>query len=185
MIKKLIILIICIYSVKLYANNISELHKTIKQYKEVNKYKIEYKGIKIGEIKDFDSLNEGFIKIKTNSFFVKLINKNNKYLIYHNKDIEKKENTTYKKDESDLIKILKSIIEEPKSKIFNISNNRILVLNCNNQEVCNYTISNSKNKIYRYGEVIIKDNELKRYEDFTKKVKIESMSFANLNYKLN
>ena len=91
MIKKLIILIICIYSVKLYANNISELHKTIKQYKEVNKYKIEYKGIKIGEIKDFDSLNEGFIKIKTNSFFVKLINKNNKYLIYHNKDIEKKE----------------------------------------------------------------------------------------------
>ena len=41
MIKKLIILIICIYSVKLYANNISELHKTIKQYKEVNKYKIE------------------------------------------------------------------------------------------------------------------------------------------------
>ncbi len=112
-------------------------------------------------------------------------NKNNKYLIYHNKDIEKKENTTYKKDESDLIKILKSIIEEPKSKIFNISNNRILVLNCNNQEVCNYTISNSKNKIYRYGEVIIKDNELKRYEDFTKKVKIESMSFANLNYKLN
>lgn len=134
-------------------------------------YSIYYNEIKLGEIQNFASLEENYIKIKiTNPIAKFMLGK--KELIYFNSSFkeEKVKNTFYKKDKHEIVNVLKGAISnELKSKKIFFNKKSYLDISYDKNYKFSYF---SKGKLKTKGEIDIFQNKLISLNDTINKVKI-------------
>ena len=75
------------------------------------KHSIEYMGIKLGEVHNFNSLKDNYIEAKVTNSIAKMILNKEKVVLYNEKYNKPKSDkkTKYKKERSSLIDLLKSV----------------------------------------------------------------------------
>ena len=110
-------------------------------------YKITYGSMTLGNIKNMDTIKDGYLVAVPSSYWTKLILGFDKFILYqNNKKPNTKGNVKYKKDKYMLLTVIYNLSKDIKSQIIK-KDNRILAINCNGLK-CNYirTKENSKEK---------------------------------------
>lgn len=135
-------------------------------------YSIYYGNFKIGDIKNFDTLKDNYIKIKiTNSLAKFLIGK--KELIYYNDKstiIRNNKNIKYKKDKYQVINIIKqSISQRLKEGKIVLNKNKYIDIKLKEDYQFEYV---SKGKVKSNGIIKIEDKEFIALIDKKNSVKI-------------
>ena len=100
-------------------------------------YDIRFKGIKLGEIENLDSLKDGYLKAEVTSriarFFI-----GHDYFVFYGGDKPAIDDAKYRKDKNMIVfAFYQSIVEKPKHKVYNISSVKSLTLDCSDNE-CKY-----------------------------------------------
>lgn len=123
-------------------------------------YSIYYTGVELGKIKNFDTLNENYLKAEvSNSIARFLLGKD--YLILHNKQFNHKKNKSkykYKKESSQIITILKKAYDGTlKPGVYQIDKIKSIKVTFDKHYNFVYT---RKGKVKSEGYFIMKDGEL-------------------------
>ena len=123
-------------------------------------YSLYFNSIKLGEIENFNTLEQNYFKAKvTNSFARFLLGKD--YVIYYNdqyKNNKKDSNTKYKKDKYQIITILKKAGKnDTKSERINISEKKFIDVSFDKNYKFKY---NSKGRIKSDGYFEMKNGKL-------------------------
>ena len=123
-------------------------------------YAIYYSGLKLGTIKNIQTVHENYLYIKvTNPIARLLVGK--KYLIFYNEHYEKNHNKAevkYKKDKYHIIKIIQEGLKNQliQGTLF-VQPHKFIEITQNEHIHFKYI---SKGRQKAYGEMIIKDNQL-------------------------
>jgi hypothetical protein len=125
--------------------------------KETPQYIIKYNSMKIGKIKNFNTIKDGYlIGEKIDSLTTMFLPFDN-YIIYSNNKPKVSGKNKYKKDNSSILKIINSVQNKmPRYKVIE-DKKTIITIRCNNNR-CDYIkVDKLKNK-FSDGYIILKDN---------------------------
>jgi hypothetical protein len=135
-----------------------------------NSYSIEYRGIKLGEIKNFETINKGYLIGESVGGLIRSIVPFDNYIIYEKNKPEKKGKNKYKKDNNMILEIVRIVTKEkPELKIIK-KNNKVLTIKCKNDK-CKYERKNKNNM--SKGFINLKNNKLEEICDEKSKVCIK------------
>ena len=125
------------------------------------KYDVIYYGVKLGEIKDMETIKENYIEIKITNKLAKFFSSKETFVL-HNENFDKnitiQENTQYKKDKYQVLNIIKLATTQNISyKKFDISKDKYIELWYDKKYYFKYT---SKKRVKSEGYLIIKGETL-------------------------
>jgi len=125
------------------------------------KYDVIYNNVKLGEIKDMETIKNDYIEIKLTSKLVKFFSSKEKYVL-HNDNFEGKQTNQkdikYKKDKYQVLNIVKLSKEQNvKYKKFDISKDKYIELWHDKKYHFKYT---SKKTVKSEGYLTVKDHTL-------------------------
>jgi hypothetical protein len=125
------------------------------------KHSIQYMGITLGEVHNFDSLKENYIEAKVTNSIAKMILNKEKVVLYNEKYNKSKRDkkTKYKKERSSLIDLLKSVYKGTvkEGEIIVNSKKKILLKKENNKFMYEFIRVGKEKKT---GFFIVENNEL-------------------------
>lgn len=122
-------------------------------------YYVTYGSITLGDIKNIDTIKDGYLIATPSSSFIKFILGFDNYVIYQeNKKPKVKGDTKYKKDKYLILNLINKLqLKREKKQTFKKNNQSITIL-CKN-DICTYIRKNlSKNKTYK-GRIIFKNDK--------------------------
>lgn len=124
-------------------------------------YTITYKGIELGEIKNFDSLEKNYLEADVTNMIAKLLLGKDKFVFYNDdfKEEKKTENIKYKKDNYAIIYILKkAIANDVKAEKIEVKKDKFIEVSFDKNFQFRY---NSKGRIKSEGHLEMVNGELK------------------------
>ncbi|MFA9373268.1 MAG: hypothetical protein ACERKK_03820 [Poseidonibacter sp.] len=126
-------------------------------------YIIEFKGLEIGEIKNFNSLEQNYLEADVTNSIARFLLGKDKFVFY-NEDyngLKNDDNTKYKKDKYAIIYILKkAAANNTKDERLQIKENKYIDIKFDTNYKFKYT---SKDKIKSEGFFVMKDGKLETF----------------------
>jgi len=144
----------------------------ISSYASAN-YKITYKNITLGDIKNMDTIKEGYLIAVPASSWMKYILGFDKYALYEDSKKPKiNGDVKYKKDKYMLLTVIYKLGIDRKSQILR-KNNKILAINCYGYK-CNYIVTKEGSDIKDKGHIYYdKQNNLQEICDYKSSICIK------------
>lgn len=124
-------------------------------------YIITYKGIELGEIKNFDSLEKNYLEADVTNMIAKLLLGRDKFVFFNDdfKEEKDKENKKYKKDNYAIIYILKkAIANDVKAEKIEVKKDKFIEVEHDGNFKFTY---NSKGRIKSKGHLEMENGKLK------------------------
>ena len=141
-------------------------------------YKISYKGIKMGIIKDISTIKQHYLFAKPDNFLVRWI-LGKKYLIFHDEEYKepRRDDTKYKEDKHKIFFMINYVMDgKMKSDNDKIIINEQKYIIIHKKSDIKYTYDYySHDKFRATGEVIIKDGVLIYFKNKTKNIVIKQI----------
>ncbi len=138
-------------------------------------YSISYKGITLGEIKNFKSLDENYLEADVTNFLAKVLLGKKKFVFY-NEDYKGKKNdkeTKYKKDKYAIIYLIKkAFANDVKSEVIEVKKNKFITIK--HDKNFNF-IYNSKGRIKSKGYLEMKDDKFIKFVEEKNNIKISKI----------
>ncbi|MGB5792075.1 hypothetical protein [Poseidonibacter sp.] len=126
-------------------------------------YIIEFKGLEIGEIKNFNSLEQNYLEADVTNSIARFLLGKDKFVFY-NEDyngLKNDDNTKYKKDKYAIIYILKkAAANNTKDERLQIKENKYIDIKFDTNYKFKYT---SKDRIKSEGFFVMKDGKLETF----------------------
>lgn len=98
-------------------------------YGSLENYGFFYYGTQVGTIENFENLDKGYLKVRPENLFTKLLIKNKKQLVLYTQGKKPNiENSFYFKDKLNFITIVNEIKQNPRSFIKELGDNKRLVV---------------------------------------------------------
>lgn len=126
-------------------------------------YIIEFKGLEIGEIKNFNSLKQNYLEADVTNSIARFLLGKDKFVFYNEdyKGLKDDDNTKYKKDKYAIIYILKkAAANNTKNERLQIKENKYIDIKFDTNYKFKYT---SKDRIKSEGFFVMKDGKLETF----------------------
>ena len=136
-------------------------------------YTLYFSGIKLGELKSFDTLQENYIQAEVTNSIARFLLRKDHFIFYNDKFSKEKnkEQVKYKKDKNHIITILKKAVNNDLKTPQIIQINKDKYINIVFDKVYKFQYFRS-GKIKSKGEFEIEDNILLRFEEERNSIKI-------------
>jgi len=126
-------------------------------------YIIEFKGLEIGEIKNFDSLEKNYLEADVTNSIARFLLGKDKFVFFNEdyKGLKEDKNTKYKEDKYAIIYILKKAAKnDTKNERIKVKENKYIDIKFDTNYKFKYT---SKDRIKSNGYFIMKDGKLETF----------------------
>ncbi len=137
------------------------------------KYDVVYNNIKVGEIRNLETIKEDYLEIDVTSGLVKFLFSKDKFVVYnedYNGKLEKEKRIKYKKDKYQILHIIHlATTQGVDYKKIDIEKDKYIELLFDEKYYYKYT---SKNRIKSEGYLIVKDNKLVSLVDIKNNIQI-------------
>ncbi len=138
-------------------------------------YSISYKGITLGEIKDFDSLDKNYLEADVTNFIARMLLGKDKFVFYNDdyKGSTNDKNIKYKKDKYAIIYLIKkAFANDIKSEVIEVKKNKFITIS--HDKNFNF-VYNSKGRIKSKGYLEMKGGKFIKFIEEKNNIKISKI----------